>query len=68
MGPSGSYERFSCFYALQVQKVVKRPNFISFYTISSLSLAKKWVSHHNPFTKNFPKIPTLPPPLKYLAP
>jgi hypothetical protein len=32
---------FECFYALKVQKEVKRHNFVSFYTVSSLSLDKQ---------------------------
>jgi hypothetical protein len=32
---------FNRFSALQVQKEIKRLNFIPFYTISSLSLAQK---------------------------
>jgi hypothetical protein len=47
------FERFS---AIQVQKGVKRHNFVPFYTIYSLSLAQKWVSSA-PFHQEFPENP-----------
>jgi hypothetical protein len=51
--------RLGADYVAPSKKRVKRHNFILFYTISSLSLAK----NGSPlFTKNFPKIPTLSPP------
>jgi hypothetical protein len=43
------------------KKGVKRHNFISFYTVSSLSLPQKWVPPH-PFTNNFPENPYPSPP------
>jgi hypothetical protein len=70
IGPRGSFvivRNGSELAPFRLKKSTKKDQkthfFLAFYTISSLSLAKKLVPlPPHPFTKNFPKIPTLPPP------
>jgi hypothetical protein len=54
-GHNGLLKRFS---AINDKKGINRPNFISFYTNSSLSLAQKWVTpitlSPRIFQKSFP--------------